>query len=146
MSHNQKERIVQFGLILICCLFVALTRTGQPSSCQSCGAVPFWEHPPKDSWHKNEKVAVRIDDSWDDIQRGYFQEGINKWNQALNCSGVLFYDFSAIHFTDYGQAPPDLHSGGKDDRQSVFYISLRLRRAFNGCARPSFPYPPVFRT
>lgn len=107
MSHNQKERIVQFGLILICCLFVALTRTGQPSSCQSCGAVPFWEHPPKDSWHKNEQVAVRIDDSWDDIQRGYFQEGINKWNQALNCSGVLFYDFSAIHFTDYGQAPPD---------------------------------------
>jgi hypothetical protein len=66
--------------------------------------------PPKFSWYHNQQVAVRIDDAWsDETERGYFQQGIEKWNQTYNCSGVDFYDFRSIHFTSYSvtQAPPD---------------------------------------
>ena len=110
MSYNYRQRIIQFSLILFCCLFVAATRAEVSVDGQSCTCiVGFWNPPPKYSWYKNQQVAVRIDDAWDSTERGYFQEGIEKWNQANNCSGVSFYDFSAIHFTSYDltQAPPD---------------------------------------
>lgn len=65
--------------------------------------------PPKFSWYKNQQVAVRIDDAWSPEERGYFQQGIEEWNQALNCSGVNFHNFSSIHFASYSlsDAPPD---------------------------------------
>jgi len=88
-------------------LFVAVTRS-ETGRCDTC-IVSHWSSPPKDSWYKNQQVAVRIDDAWTDpIARGYFQQGIEKWNQADNCSGVNFHDFSAIHFASYPtDAPPD---------------------------------------
>jgi hypothetical protein len=106
MPYKQFQQTIQFSLIVFCCLFVAVTRTEVSVNSQSC-VVPHWETPPKDSWHQNEQVAVRIDDAWDPTERGYFQQGIEEWNQALNCSGVNLHDFRSIHFTDYGQAPPD---------------------------------------
>jgi hypothetical protein len=52
---------------------------------------------------------VKIDDRWSPDERVYFQQGIEKWNQANNCSGVFFHDYSPIHFTSYSAtaAPPD---------------------------------------
>ena len=45
---------------------------------------------------------MKIDDTWtDDSDRSAFREGIEKWNEALNCSGVRFIDFSTEHFTNY---------------------------------------------
>ena len=85
MPHQQEQRIVQFSLIVFCCLFVAVTRTEVSVSSETC-VVPYWEAPPKHSWLQFEQVAVRIDDKWNDIERGYLQQGIEKWNQADNCS------------------------------------------------------------
>lgn len=98
MSYKHRDRTIQLSLIVFCCLFVAVTRTELPVQSQSC-IVPHLGSPPKLSWYKNQQVAVRIDDAWTPDERGYFQEGIEKWNQAYNCSGVLFHDFSPIHFT-----------------------------------------------
>ena len=106
MSYKHRQRTIQFCLILLCCLFLAVTRTEVSVNSQSC-VVPHFAPPPKDSWHKNEQIAVRIDDGWSPEERGYFQQGIEKWNQASNCSGALFYDFSPIHFTEYGPEPPN---------------------------------------
>lgn len=108
MRYTHRERIIQLSLIVFCCLFVAVSRTEVSVNSQSC-IVPNLAPPPKFSWYKNQQVAVRIDDAWSPEERGYFQQGIEKWNQALNCSGVLFHDYSPIHFTNYSfsQAPPD---------------------------------------
>jgi hypothetical protein len=54
-----------------------------------------------------ENVTVRIDDAWSDPERAAFQAGVEKWNQANNCSSVTFGDYSPIHFTNYTSAPPD---------------------------------------
>ena len=108
MLYKRRDRTIQVSLIVFCCLFIAVTRTELLVSSQSC-IVPHLAPPPKFSWYKNQQVAVRIDDAWSPEERGYFQQGIEKWNQAYNCSGVLFHDFSAVHFTSYSvtQAPPD---------------------------------------
>ena len=106
MPHQHQQRIIQFSLIVFCCFFVAVTRTEVSVNSESC-VVPYWEPPPKHSWLQFEQVAVRIDDKWNDIERGYLQQGIEKWNQADNCSWVTFYDYSSIKFTTYDQAPPD---------------------------------------
>lgn len=93
-----------------CCLFVAVTRAEVSVNCQGCTCiVGNLAPPPKSSWYANQQVAVRIDDAWTDVERAYFQEGIEKWNQANNCSGVLFHDFRPLHFTNYDLtvAPPD---------------------------------------
>jgi hypothetical protein len=91
-------------------LFVAATKTEVSVDYQSCTCiVGTWLRPPQHSWYKNQQVAVRIDDAWNAVERGYFQQGVEKWNQASNCSGVFFYDFSPIHFSSYDltQSPPD---------------------------------------
>src|SRR5688572_1713331 len=106
MSHKNAERTVQFSLIVFCCLFVAVTRVEVPAACQSC-IVPHWEAPPKNSWLQFEQVAVRIDDAWNEPDRNALQQGIEKWNQADNCSWVTFYDYSPINFATYDQVPPD---------------------------------------
>lgn len=108
MSHKHSEHKIQFSLVIFCCLFVAVTRTEVSVESQSC-RIPYLAAPPKVSWYKNEQVTVRLDDTWSAPERGYFQQGIEKWNQANNCSGVLFHDFSPIHFTSYSptQSPPD---------------------------------------
>ena len=74
---------------------------------QSSCLVPFYETPPRDSWHQYENVTVRIDDAWPEPERGAFQSGIEKWNLAGNCSSVTFGDYSSLHFTNYTTAPPD---------------------------------------
>ena len=110
MPDNCRQRTIQFSLIVFCCLFVAVTTAETSVDCQSCTCiVGNLAGPPKFSWYTNQQVAVRIDDAWDSVDRGYFQEGIEKWNQADNCSGVSFNDFRPIHFASYDvtQAPPD---------------------------------------
>lgn len=89
MRYTHRERIIQLSLIVFCCLFVAVSRTEVSVNSQSC-IVPNLAPPPKFSWYKNQQVAVRIDDAWSPEERGYFQQGIEKWNQALNCSGFSF--------------------------------------------------------
>lgn len=134
MSYNFRQRTIQFSLILFCCLFVAATRAEVPVGCQSCTCVVgFWLTPPQHSWLKNEQVAVRIDDAWDPVDQGYLQQGIEKWNQANNCSNVSFHDFSSIHFASYNldQSPPDftvwfVRTGPLGVR--VFYNSPTERR------------------
>lgn len=70
------------------------------------GDFVFW-----DSWPKRTKVTVRIDDAWSSTERGFFAQGIQKWNGVpplpANCSLVTFSGFSAHHFTDYAAPPPD---------------------------------------
>lgn len=107
MSSRHPQLTIQVGLILFCCLFIAVTRSEVTVNSQSSCLVPFWETPPKDSWHQHENVTVRIDDAWGEPERNAFQAGIEKWNQANNCSGVTFGDYSSIHFTNYSSAPPD---------------------------------------
>jgi hypothetical protein len=65
--------------------------------------------PPIDSWPALTQVNVRIDDDWEAPERGYFEQGIRKWNGTPppNCSFVSFSGFVARNFTDYGQSPPD---------------------------------------
>ena len=109
MSYQHRQRTIQFSLIIFCCLFVAVTRAEVSVNCQGCTCiVGNLAPPPKSSWYANQQVAVRIDDAWTDVERAYFQEGIEKWNQANNCSGVLFHDFRPLHFTNYDLtvAPP----------------------------------------
>ena len=108
MRYKHRDRTIQFSLIVLCCLFVTVSRTEESVNSQSC-IVPHLAPPPKFSWYKNQQVAVRIDDAWSPEERGYFQQGIEKWNQAYNCSGVFFHDYSSIHFTSYSvtQAPPN---------------------------------------
>ena len=108
MRYKQRDRTIQLSSIVICCLFVAVFRSDVSVSSETC-IVPHIAPPPKLSWYKNQQVAVRIDDAWSPEERGYFQQGIEKWNQAYNCSGVLFHDFSPIHFNNYSvtQAPPN---------------------------------------
>ena len=145
MSYQHKQRTIQLSLILFCCLFVAITRAEVSVGCQSCTCiVGFWFSPPKHSWYSNQQVAVRIDDAWTDVERAYFQEGIEKWNQANNCSGVLFHDFRPLHFTNYDftVAPQTSRSGGLDPglwESECFLLSLRVR---HDCAQLSFPLFP----
>lgn len=106
MPHKHTERTIQISLIVLCCFFLAVMRNEVPANTQSC-IVPHWEAPPKDSWLQYEQVAVRIDDAWNESERSYFQQGIEKWNQADNCAWVTFYDYSPIHFDSYDQVPPD---------------------------------------
>ena len=83
MSDNYRQRTIQLSLIVFCCLFVAATRTEVPVDCQSCTCiVGCWFPPPQYSWYQNQQVAVRIDDAWDPVERGYLQEGIEKWSQG----------------------------------------------------------------
>jgi len=108
MPYRRQERTLQLCLIVFCCLFVTVTRSEVLVNSESC-IVPHLAPPPKFSWYKNQQVAVRIDDAWSPQERGYFQQGIEKWNQALNCSGVVFHDFSSIDFASYSlsDGPPD---------------------------------------
>jgi hypothetical protein len=55
--------------------------------------------------------------------RDFFKEGIEKWNAALNCSGVRFVDFSTQHFTDYNAAPPDTPCIGRENLPLACSIS-----------------------
>lgn len=145
MSHNQRQRTIQLSLIVFCCLFVAATRTEVPVDCQTCTCiVGFWLPPPQHSWYKNEQVAVRIDDAWDPVERGYLQEGIEKWNQANNCSGVSFSDFRPIHFVTYdlAQAPPDftvwfVRTGPLGVR--AFYTEPQIQRRIRAAIVPIIP-------
>ena len=93
MSHTHRQRTIQFGLILFGCLFIAVTRTGSVVNSQSSCVVPFMGTPPRYSWRQNENVTVRIDDAWSESERNAFQAGIEKWNQANNCSWVTFGDY-----------------------------------------------------
>jgi hypothetical protein len=108
MRYKYRERTIQLSLMVFCCLFVAVSRTEVSVNSQSC-IVPHLAPPPKFSWYKNQQVAVKIDDAWSPEERAYFQQGIEEWNQAYNCSGVLFHDYSSIHFTSYSltDSPPD---------------------------------------
>ena len=72
-----------------------------------CTPPGFLAPPPARSWMPNALVQVKIDDTWNETDRGYIEEGIRKWNGALNCSGVVFTDFSPQHFSDYAASPPD---------------------------------------
>ena len=107
MSYKHRQLTIQCGLIVFCILFLAVTRTEVIVNSQSSCFVPFYEKPPTYSWHEFENVAVRIDDSWEEPERNAFQAGIEKWNQANNCSSVTFGDYSSIHFENYTTAPPD---------------------------------------
>lgn len=104
MSQRHGQHLIQFTLIVFCCLFVTVARS--EIAVNSC-PPPFVELPPKNSWRQFEQVAVRIDDAWNETDRGYIQQGIEKWNQANNCSWVTFHDFSSIDFTNYTETPPD---------------------------------------
>jgi len=63
MPYKHRDRTIQLGLIVFCCLFVAVARTEVPVNSQSC-IVPHVAPPPKFSWYKNQQIAVRIDDAW----------------------------------------------------------------------------------
>ena len=45
MSYKHRQLTIQFGLVLFCCLFIAVTRTEVTVSSQSSCMVPFWEFP-----------------------------------------------------------------------------------------------------
>ena len=63
-----------------------------------------------DSWQAVTEVNVRISDAWSTADRGYIQEGIDKWNPHPlypNCSFVKFVGFEAYTVTDPSASPPD---------------------------------------
>ena len=144
MLHKNPQLIIKFSLILFCVLFVGITRIEEPASCQSC-VVGFWEPPPKDSWLQNEQVAVRIDDSWNSTERGFFEQGIRKWNGALNCSNVTFHDFSSIHFENFNNAPPDFTLWWQKDLRWEYFISFYLPSQSKDLERSSFLFRRISR-
>jgi hypothetical protein len=111
MPHPLRQPAIQLGLVLFCGLFLVFTNgvsvSSQVSTCVSPPHIAGYP-PPKISWPQGSTVTVKIDDTWtNQSDRNAFKEGIEKWNDALNCSGVTFIDFSATHFTDYGGAIPN---------------------------------------
>lgn len=106
MPHPLRQLAIQLGLILFCGIFLVFTNDSVPVSSQVTMCVPP-PHvpgypPPKISWPQGTTVTVKIDDTWNESDRNAFRTGIEKWNEALNCSGVTFVGFTATHFTDYG--------------------------------------------
>jgi hypothetical protein len=61
MRYKQRDRTIQLSLIVFCCLFVAVSRIEIPVKSEIC-IVPHLAPPPRLSWHKNQQVAVRIDE------------------------------------------------------------------------------------
>ena len=119
MPDNCRQRIIQFSLIVFCCLFVAVTKAETSVDCQSCTCiVGNLAGPPKFSWYTNQQVAVRIDDAWDPVDRGYFQEGIEKWNQADNVLACLLMtlDPFTLPVMMLHRHPQILRCGGKEPR------------------------------
>lgn len=55
MRYKNRERTIQLGLIVFCCLFIAVTRTEVSVNSQSC-IVPHLAPPPKFSWYKNQQL------------------------------------------------------------------------------------------
>src|ERR1041384_397230 len=111
MPHAS-QLAIQLGLIVSCVLFIIFTKSGVSVSSQvsTCVVPPHYpgQPPPKISWPQNSIVTVKIDDTWtNDNDQNAFREGIEKWNDALNCSGVRFIDFSAQHFADYNGPVPN---------------------------------------
>jgi hypothetical protein len=145
MSYQHRQRTIQFSLIIFCCLFVAVTRAEVSINCQGCTCiVGNLAPPPKSSWYANQQVAVRIDDAWTDVERAYFQQGIEKWNQANNCSGVLFHDFRPLHFTNYDftVAPQTSRSGGLDPglwESECFLLSPESQARLRSAIVPIIP-------
>ena len=133
MRCKPLDRTIQLSLVVFCCLFVIVFRNEVSVNSETC-IIPHLAPPPKFSWYKNQQVAVRIDDAWSPEERGYFQQGIEKWNQALNCSGVNFHDFSSIHFASYSltDAPPDFTVWWQKHLHSASDIFLLSQRLQNG--------------
>ena len=147
MPHASRQLAIQLGLIVFCFVFVVFTRSGVPVSSQisTCVNPPRYPGipPPKWSWLPNSVVTVKIDDTWDQNDRDAFREGIQKWNDAFNCSGVRFVDFSAEHFTNYDGPIPNntvyWQRRSKIGVESFFYTTFQLRvRAAKVPILPSF--------
>jgi hypothetical protein len=104
--------LIKLGLILFCCIFVAITRFATPNNAEAadCRIPPPFAFPPQYSWPQFTAVKVRIDDTWNEVQRNYFKQGIEKWNTALNCSAVTFSDFTSIHIANYLTEQPPLNT------------------------------------
>lgn len=112
MPHVSRQLALQLGLIIFCVLFVTLMNGGNSVSSQvnTCVVPPHYPGypPPKISWPQNTIVTVKIDDTWtNESDRNAFRGGIEKWNEAFNCSGVRFIGFSTEHFSDYGGPIPN---------------------------------------
>ena len=112
MPHTSQQLAIQLGLIVFWVLFIIFTKSSVSVSSQvsTCVVPPHYPlyPPPKISWPQNSIVTVKIDDAWtSNSDRNAFREGIEKWNEALNCSGVRFIDFSAQHFADYNGPVPN---------------------------------------
>lgn len=136
MPHISRQLAIQIGLIVFCVLFVMFTKSGVSVSSQVSTCVPPPHYPgyppPKMSWPENSTVTVKIDDTWtNESDRNAFREGIEKWNEAFNCSGVRFIGFSPEHFANYdGPVPEKTVYWQRRPRVGVemfFYNVLQLR-------------------
>jgi len=112
MPHALRQLAIQLGLVVFCVAFLVFTngRVSVSSQITTCVVPPHvgGYPPPKISWPQGSTVTVKIDDTWNVSDRNAFRAGIEKWNEALNCSGVTFIDFSATHFDNYkGPIPTD---------------------------------------
>ncbi len=128
MSHTTKHIALQILLVTIWLSIIAVTRSVHVSSQPFCGttgsATPgFFDPPPRGSWPAGKTIHVKIDAVWNGTDRGFFEQGIRKWNTAINCSGVTFDDFGARAFPDPNEALPN---------DTVFWIQQDPQTGFNG--------------
>ena len=109
-----RPECVNYSLLLATVLIAVVTQVathvGAQSSCT--GEPPTGPNSFKNSWPANKNVSVRIDDAWSSSSRNALASGVNEWNgwRILNCSGVFFSGFEAIHFNDYAALPPTTRS------------------------------------
>jgi hypothetical protein len=127
MNLTSKHLLVQVTLLLVLAISLVFTSPEMQTHAQSCvqpqlmhGDFVFW-----DSWPKGTNVTVRIDDAWSPTERGFFEQGIKKWNGVPppNCSLVTFSGFSAHNFTNYSASPPD---------NTMDWMSTAPTTTFNG--------------
>lgn len=114
MDPTSKHLLIQAGLLCLLLILLTFTKLELKSKAQSSCVQPqlmhgdfvFW-----DSWPKGTNVTVRIDDTWSATERGFFEQGIRKWNGVpplpANCSLVTFSGFSSHRFSSYTASPPD---------------------------------------
>src|SRR5258705_919915 len=109
MSDNYKHVIFQALLLTFWSIAIVITQTSVDVTSKSCTNIGYLATPPARSWPQGKTVTVRIDSNWNQDERDAFQAGIMKWNDANNCSGVHFTNFSPQSFTtaEYTNDAPD---------------------------------------
>ncbi len=106
MSRTTKHLLTQVLLLTVWLAIVAISYSVRVSSqAPLCGtegsATPGSLNPPPwGSWPAFKTVHVKLDSAYSSTERGYFEQGIRKWNTAVNCSNVTFDDFGAQAFPD----------------------------------------------